>query len=66
MTAHAMEGDAEEILAAGLTHYLTKPLKKDLIVGMILDHLPAQCLPPQPDAPPVRELAAAGGDSALA
>ncbi|MBB4021436.1 MULTISPECIES: hybrid sensor histidine kinase/response regulator [Actibacterium] len=66
MTAHAMEGDAEEILAAGLTHYLTKPLKKDLIVGMILDHLPAQCLPPQPDDPPVRELAAAGGDTALA
>ena len=37
MTAHAMDGDEEGILASGIDHYLTKPLKKDAIVKHILD-----------------------------
>ncbi|ETX13127.1 sensor histidine kinase [Roseivivax halodurans JCM 10272] len=35
VTAHAMEGDRESILAEGLTDYLTKPLRKDALLGMI-------------------------------
>jgi CheY-like chemotaxis protein len=37
MTAHAMDGDAADILNAGIDHYLTKPLKKSLII----DHIQA-------------------------
>ena len=36
MTAHAMAGDQETILQAGLDHYLTKPLKKALVVEHIV------------------------------
>ncbi len=42
LTAHAMEGDDAEILAAGLDHYLTKPLRKALIVEQIKNaHAPS-------------------------
>ena len=40
LTAHAMGGDAETILAAGLDRYMTKPLRKALIVECIADHRP--------------------------
>ena len=35
MTAHAMSGDQDAILSAGLDHYLTKPLKKALVIEQI-------------------------------
>ncbi|MDJ1008242.1 MAG: ATP-binding protein [Paracoccaceae bacterium] len=35
ITAHAMAGDAEEILAAGIDCYLTKPLKRAALVDAI-------------------------------
>ncbi|KIN63046.1 Sensor histidine kinase/response regulator [Sulfitobacter noctilucicola] len=35
LTAHAMEGDDTDILASGLDHYLTKPLRKQLIFDQI-------------------------------
>ena len=35
LTAHAMDGDDTEILAAGLDKYLTKPLRKPLILGEV-------------------------------
>ncbi len=36
MTAHALEGDADAILAAGMDHYMTKPIRKAELVARIL------------------------------
>jgi CheY-like chemotaxis protein len=41
MTAHAMTGDRERILAAGIDAYMTKPLKKAELHGMIRAYTPA-------------------------
>jgi len=46
MTAHALDGDADGILAAGIDHYLTKPLKKDAIKRHILDACDDGIVPP--------------------
>lgn len=46
MTAHAMDGDDTDILAAGLDHYLTKPLRKAAIHERILDACPPDVRPP--------------------
>lgn len=45
LTAHAMSGDREDILAAGLDHVLTKPLKKPLLLEMIKRYLPEGACP---------------------
>ncbi|WP_293576091.1 response regulator [Phaeobacter sp.] len=45
LTAHAMTGDSDGILAAGLDHYLTKPLRKALIHERIHAYLPAEAAP---------------------
>jgi len=41
MTAHAMEGDRDCVMAAGLDGYLTKPLRKQLIVDTIQTYRPS-------------------------
>lgn len=49
LTAHAMAGDEKEILAAGLDHYMTKPLRKAAIIDRILQEHPEDCRPIQPE-----------------
>lgn len=46
MTAHAMEGDSASIFAAGIDHYLTKPLKKAEITEKIAALCPTGALAP--------------------
>ncbi|MBR9844410.1 MAG: response regulator [Rhodobacteraceae bacterium] len=50
LTAHAVEGDEEGILAAGLDHYLTKPLRKEAIFNAIALNCPPGVLDPFPEA----------------
>ncbi len=50
MTAHAMDGDDTDILAAGLDHYLTKPLRKGAIHERIMDACPPDVRPPSAPA----------------
>jgi CheY-like chemotaxis protein len=51
LTAHAMEGDVDGILSAGLDDYLTKPLRRAAIAGAILAHVPPDARPPAGSAP---------------
>jgi len=40
LTAHAMTGDDQSILAAGLDGYLTKPFRKPMILEKIKQNVP--------------------------
>ncbi len=40
VTAHAMDGDYEMIIEAGLTDYLTKPLRKDALIEKLKIYCP--------------------------
>jgi signal transduction histidine kinase/CheY-like chemotaxis protein len=42
VTAHALDGDAEELLSAGLDDYLSKPLRKTELLSKIDFHLSKQ------------------------
>ncbi len=59
ITAHALSGDEDEILQAGLDHYLTKPLKKQELLKKIALALPSDA------RPPVAEADAAAGPQAV-
>ncbi len=48
LTAHALEGDRADSMAAGLDHYLTKPLNKPLLVDAIRRFCPDDVRPPIP------------------
>ncbi len=52
LTAHAMEGDRDSILQAGIDHYLTKPLKKAEIIARIAAFCPAGARRAVPEATP--------------
>jgi DNA-binding response OmpR family regulator len=52
LTAHAMDGDSDSIFAAGLDHYLTKPLRKAEIVDVIVAACPLAARPPLAVTPP--------------
>ncbi len=44
LTAHAMDGDADDILAAGIDRYLTKPLRRTAIMEALTMHLPPDAM----------------------
>jgi len=45
VTAHALEGDEAGILAAGIDHYMTKPLRKALILNTLSSFCPESAYP---------------------
>lgn len=45
LTAHAMDGDQESILAAGIDRYMTKPLRKQAITQALAEFCPDGALP---------------------
>jgi CheY-like chemotaxis protein len=49
LTAHAMDGDDQSILAAGIDRYLTKPLRRNAICEAIVEFCPPEAQPVMPE-----------------
>jgi len=68
MTAHAMAGDRERFLAAGMDAYLPKPIQVEEML-MLIQELTEEALPPAANGEPAfdreRALARLGGDASL-
>ncbi|MBK8440775.1 MAG: response regulator [Rhodobacter sp.] len=47
LTAHAMDGDSDGILASGIDRYMTKPLRKAAITEALTEFCPAEARPVQ-------------------
>ena len=45
LTAHAIQDEKERILAAGLDHFLTKPLRKAELVALLNRYCPNAAFP---------------------
>jgi PAS domain S-box-containing protein len=62
LTAHAMKGFEKEVLEAGCTGYVTKPIEIDVLLGALAEKLGGKRVHDDPAAPPpvapVRPLAA--------
>ncbi len=53
MTAHALDGDEQDILSAGIDHYMTKPIRKMVLSEHILSAATDAMVPPAPLHPSV-------------
>ncbi|MBS5175869.1 MAG: two-component sensor histidine kinase BarA [Klebsiella oxytoca] len=53
VTAHALEGQREKLLSAGMNDYLAKPIEEDKLYSLLLRYQPGKTLPPQVAAEPV-------------